>query len=66
MTEWTWEDERRRREEHLTACWQGCDDLHEAVCEYCDLSGCVGDCRDEGDRVPVVVTEYGFEEKGLL
>lgn len=67
MTGWTVHDEQRRREEHLTACWAGCDDLHDDGCEDCELPDCVGDCFDGRPAGPPrVVTEYGFEERGLL
>lgn len=62
-------DYERRRREHLDACWNGCDDLHDDPCEYCESTGCLGDCSGEEDDLPTfptVVTEYAFTERGLL
>lgn len=50
------DDEQRRREEHLDACWDGCDDLHDDACINCadpECGGCWGD--DDGGH-PFVVT----------
>ena len=65
------DDEARRRAEHEDACWQGCDDLHDELCEYCELPDCFGDCWDDGaswsePAEAWVVTEYGFQEAGML
>lgn len=60
-----------REAEHVDSCWAGCEDLH--ACPDCGRleSVCGGDCDERfGSESepwpPEVVTEYGFEEKGLL
>lgn len=66
------DDEQRRRAEHLDACWQGCDDLHDDVCPHCELPDCSGECQeaDAGYWSDVtggqVVTERAFTERELL
>lgn len=40
-------DDERRRRDHVDACWDGCDDLHADLCEYCELPDCLGDCWGE-------------------
>lgn len=63
-------DDERRRREHLDACWQGCDDLHPDLCEYCEEPDCLGDCWGEEDAStqwpPDVITTTAFQEAGLL
>lgn len=49
------DDEARRREEHLDACWQGCDDLHDD-CRGCGDPECDGCWGEESPGLPFVVT----------
>lgn len=64
-------DDRQREAEHRDSCWAGCDDLH--TCPDCGKPEgiCGGDCDGRFDSdsppwPPEVVTEYAFEERGLL
>lgn len=57
-------DEERRREEHLDACWQGCDDLHDDACVNCEDPDCDGCWGYEPEGFPFVVTVP--VDRGLL
>lgn len=64
-------DDERRRREHLDACWDGCDDLHDGEF-FCGDPDC--SCGEEPDDdaghgddwPPFVVTTTAFQEAGLL
>lgn len=51
-----YDDEQRRRGEHLESCWDGCDDLHDDACVNCGDETCAGCWGDEYEGEPFVVT----------